>query len=99
MNASIKTLLVTVLSSLCAAGCGGSAQLVRADALGGHVALEGPFMPAMSDARLLMAEHCQGRFEAVERQSGADFRCLRDDDATLAVHVAVMQDRVTQTLE
>jgi hypothetical protein len=56
-------------------------------------------MPAMSDARLLMAEHCQGRFEAVERQSGADFRCLRDDDATLAVHVAVMQDRVTQTLE
>lgn len=77
----MKTLLTTLFVTLTLVGCSSSAQLVRKDAVGGRVALQGAFMPAMSEAHVLMAEHCHGRFEAVEQERGVEFRC-RDAAAT-----------------
>lgn len=55
--------------------CSSSANLVRKDALGGRVQLQGAYMPAMGDARMLMAEHCHGRFEYEELGEAVEFRC------------------------
>lgn len=71
----MKTLLTTLFVTLALVGCSSSAQLVRKDAVGGRVALQGPFMLAMGEARVLMAEHCNGRFEAVEQAEGVEFQC------------------------
>jgi hypothetical protein len=51
--------------------------MVRPDARGGRVQLDGSYMTAMSDARVLMAEHCRGRFEAQQSADGrfVDFTC------------------------
>jgi hypothetical protein len=54
--------------------CGG-ANFVRKDRVDGRVELQGAYMPAMADARLLMVEHCQGRFTALERKDHVDFEC------------------------
>ncbi len=72
----MKTTLVTfALMTLALAGCSSSAQLVRKDALGGVVALQGAYVPAMEDAQMLMVEHCGGRFDAVEQGDQVSFRC------------------------
>jgi hypothetical protein len=42
---------------------------------GGVVGLQGPYMPAMSEARMLMADHCSGRFHAIEQGATVEFRC------------------------
>jgi hypothetical protein len=55
--------------------CSSSASLVRKDAIGGRVQLTGAYMPAMGDARMLMTEHCNGRYEAVEVSSAVEFHC------------------------
>jgi serine/threonine protein kinase len=59
--------------TLCA--CSGGASLVRKDAISGRVRLDGAYMPAMADARLLMVEHCNGRYAALESGNTLDFRC------------------------
>ena len=84
----MKTVLTTLFVTLTLVGCSSSAQLVRKDTAGGRVALQGAFMPAMGDARLLMAEHCGGRFEAVEQADAVDFRCRNARTAELALQVA-----------
>ena len=84
----MKSLMTTLLVTLTLVGCSSSAQLVRKDTVGGRVALQGAFMPAMSEARVLMAEHCHGRFEAVERAQSVEFRC-RDAAATGDAQVAL----------
>jgi hypothetical protein len=76
------------LLSLSASACSGSAHLVRKDATGGHVALQGPYMLAMGDARVVMATHCKGRFEAVERGDSVDFRCVRAKPAAAPLQIA-----------
>jgi hypothetical protein len=62
-----------VMLTLCA--CSSSASLVRKDPIGGRVQLAGAYMPAMADARMLMTEHCNGRYEAVEVGHAVEFRC------------------------
>lgn len=57
-------------------GCSAGASLVRSDEHGGVVALRGPYMPAMAEARLLMVSHCNGRVLVVERGDRAEFRCV-----------------------
>lgn len=84
----MKTLLTTLFVSLTLVGCSSSAQLVHKDTVGGRVALQGAFMPAMGEARVLMAEHCAGRFDAIERGDSVVFRC-RDRAAASDVQVAV----------
>jgi hypothetical protein len=72
----MKTTLITLgLLILISAGCSSSAQLVRQDGRGGVVALQGAYMPAMQDARMLMVEHCGGRFEMLEQGDQLSFRC------------------------
>lgn len=71
----MKTLLTTVFVTLTLVGCSGSAQLVRTDTAGGRAALQGPFMTAMGEARVLMAEHCHGRFQAEQQGRAVEFRC------------------------
>jgi hypothetical protein len=68
-----RTLTAALILTLCA--CGGSASITRKDHIGGSVQLAGAYMPAMSDARLLMAEHCNGRFQASELDHVLEFRC------------------------
>lgn len=80
-----KTLVILSLALCASAGCSARASLVRSDAHGGTVALEGPFMPAMSEARLLMVDHCGGRIEVEERGDRAEFRCT---DSTAKQHIA-----------
>ena len=63
------------LLTLILTGCGSSAQLVRKDTAGGVVALRGAFMPAMGEARMMMFEYCDGRFDAVEQGEQVSFRC------------------------
>jgi hypothetical protein len=43
------------------------------------VQLQGAYMPAMSEARMLMVEHCAGRFETIEHGDMVDFRCVHSD--------------------
>lgn len=66
---------VTLMATLMATGCAGSAQLVQTDSAGGTVALQGPYMPAMGEARMLMVEHCRSRIDALERGDRVSFRC------------------------
>jgi hypothetical protein len=87
----MKTLLTTLFVTLTLVGCSGSAQLLRKDTVGGSVALQGPFMPAMREARGLMAEHCHGRFEAVEHGRSVEFRC-RDAAATGDAQLALASE-------
>jgi hypothetical protein len=55
--------------------CSSSASLVRKDTVCGRVQLAGAYMPAMADARMLMVEHCNGRFEHVELGRAVEFHC------------------------
>jgi hypothetical protein len=91
----MKTLLTTLFVTLTLVGCSSSAQLVRKDAVGGRVALQGPFMLAMGEARVLMAEHCSGRFEAVEQAEGVEFQC-RARTQTVATELALVPTATTR---
>lgn len=72
-NLVIATLfLVTTLLG----GCAGSAQVIGGDATGGRIELRGPYMPAMSEARAAMLEHCHGRFMYEEQRESFDFQCV-----------------------
>jgi hypothetical protein len=68
----LAALLLTSLSA-----CSASATLVRKDQTGGTVQLEGAYMSAMGDARVMMAEHCGGRVDTVELGGSVEFRCRR----------------------
>jgi hypothetical protein len=64
---------VCLMLTLCA--CSGSANITRKDHIGGRVQLAGAYMPAMADARMLMVEHCNGRFQVAELDHSLEFRC------------------------
>jgi hypothetical protein len=66
--------ITCLLPCLLAVGCG-SAQLVRGDADGGEVILNGSYISAVTEARAVMAEHCNGRF-AVYAESTGEHRLL-----------------------
>ncbi len=74
----MRNTLMIAFSILTLSACSSSATLVRTDARGGHVALQGAYVPAMSDARMLMVEHCQGRFTAIEHADQIEFQCASD---------------------
>jgi hypothetical protein len=81
-------ILMTAFAMISVTTAGGSfvahhsgASLVRTDTLGGRVALHGAYMPAMTDARALMDERCQGRFDYVEDGDAVEFRCVGPDQA------------------
>lgn len=71
----LKTLTTAAFVMLTLSACSSSASIVRKDSLGGRVQLAGAYMPAMADARMLMVEHCNGRYQAVELGSTVEFRC------------------------
>ena len=82
----MKTACLAVILSMISVGCG-SASMVRPDSRGGSIELDGAFMPAMSEARVLMAEHCGGRFDTNEdRDNGrVEFVCRDGRTFELAV--------------
>ena len=86
-----KHLLIAALSILALSACSSSAMLVRKDQAGGRIALQGAYMPAMGDARMLMVEHCGGRFEAHELGDSVEFRCQRAGDGAAGVQLATAQ--------
>ena len=69
-----KTLFTLVMTCLVLGGCGG-AHLVAGHAGGGKIELSGGYMPAMSEARMVMVEHCDGRFDFIERSGRILFTC------------------------
>ena len=72
----LKTTLTAAFVMLTLSACSSSASLVRKDmGIGGRVQLAGAYMPAMSDARRVMLDVCQGRFEVVEVGEAVEFRC------------------------
>ena len=82
-----KNLTTAALLLLTVSACSSGASFVRKDAIGGRVHLEGAYMPAMADARTLMVEHCDGRFEATELGDAVEFRCRAPVGVQLAKHV------------
>ncbi|MDD9966149.1 MAG: hypothetical protein OXR73_08000 [Myxococcales bacterium] len=72
----IATTAIALLTFITLTGCG-SAQLVQHRADGGRVALSGGYMPSMGKARMVMLEHCEGRFSYTERNDAVDFVCER----------------------
>ena len=72
-----KHLTVAALLMISLGACSSGATLVRKDQAGGRIALEGAYVPAMGDARMLMVEHCRGRFEASELGDRIEYRCRR----------------------
>lgn len=74
-------LLACLLTTLAACS---SASLVRKDPGGGRVLLDGPYMGALAEARVLMAEHCRGRSDAIEVGDGLEFRCRETAASELA---------------
>jgi len=85
----MKTLTTLMFASMILVGCSSTAQLVRKDTSGGRIALQGAYMPAMGEARMLMVEHCQGRYDAVETHDSVTFRC-RNAAATVNESVALL---------
>ncbi len=77
-----NSLMITGLAMLTLSACSSSATLMRTDARGGNVQLQGAYVPAMSDARMLMVEHCQGRFTAIEHADQIEFQCTGNDAVT-----------------
>jgi len=71
----LKTLTTAAFVMLTLSACSSSASLARRDTMGGRVQLDGAYMPAMADARMLMVERCHGRFEYVETERALEFRC------------------------
>jgi hypothetical protein len=69
-----RMFLTTTLALLTLSACS-SATLVRKDRVGGRIVLDGAYMPAAADARLLMAEHCGGRVDIAEIGNALEFRC------------------------
>lgn len=67
------TLVVLSFHFITAVGCV-STQQVRRSEHGGEIALRGGYVPSMSEAHVIMAEHCGGEFnvlsEDTERLSG-----------------------------
>jgi hypothetical protein len=59
-------------------GCAAGARLEHTSRNGGQVRLHGAYMPAVGDARVLMAEHCGGRFVVQEQGDALQFRCAYD---------------------
>lgn len=57
-----KTALVILMSLTVLGGCSASMQVVRKDARGGEIAVWGATMPAATQVRHAMLEHCEGRF-------------------------------------
>ncbi len=83
MKHLIATTLLATLISLFLGGCG-TARMVRSDAHGGTVSLQGAYGPRTMDARLLMSNHCQGPYMISSRANGGD-----------AIYPAPGQDQVT----
>jgi len=74
MNKIIAIAIVLTTTHLI--GCaGGTAQLVQRHADGGRVKLTGAYMPAMGEARMVMLEHCEGRFDYLEQGETVAFEC------------------------
>jgi hypothetical protein len=57
-----KTAFVILMSLTVLGGCSASMQVVRKDARGGEIAVWGATMPAATQVRHAMLEHCEGRF-------------------------------------
>ena len=68
------TAIALVFASIIATGCGQATTLTKVDHAG-SIALEGSYMGAMGDARLMMAEHCQGRFDVIELDHAVAYQC------------------------
>ena len=67
------------LVCLIAAGCS-TATMVRRDARGGEIAVQGSFMHSMTNARTMAVEHCHGRVTLGDRQGPEQrvrFSCVR----------------------
>lgn len=71
-----KSTITAALLTIALSACSANASLVRQESLGGRVQLQGAYMPAMSEARMLMVEHCAGHFETIEHGDTVDFRCI-----------------------
>ena len=95
----LKTLTTAAFVMLTLSACSSSANLVRKDAgIGGRVQLAGAYMPAMSDARMVMLDACHGRFEFVELGDAVEFRCKRHAVQHMAggAEVAMRANRATR---
>ena len=67
--------LIHVVLSFAVCACSATATVVRKDQGSGQIALQGPYMSAMRDARTLIHEHCKGRFEVSELGENVIFQC------------------------
>ena len=70
-----NNLTAIVITMLALSACSGSANMIRKDRTGGRVEVAGAYVPAMMNARALMVEHCNGRFQATELDRAVEFRC------------------------
>ncbi|MDD9940514.1 MAG: hypothetical protein OXU20_05575 [Myxococcales bacterium] len=77
------TTLAIAIGTLALGGCG-SAQLLRGHENGGQVSLAGGYMPAMAKARMVMLDHCGGRFSHIERGETVDFTCSTSSQPVFA---------------
>lgn len=71
-------ILIATLACVLLGACGG-AQFVKQDARSGRIHVDGGFMHSMRRARVLMVEHCHGRFEVTRySQDGAEleYTCI-----------------------
>ena len=71
----MKTAIAALFVMFALSACSSSATLVLKDGISGRIALRGAYMPAMADARVLMTEHCDGRYQMIETKGAVEFRC------------------------
>ena len=91
---SNRVVMGAALAAVLIGGCASStyARLVETTPAGGQVELSGSYWDAMPYARLMMAEHCRGRFELLGDHEHAsvpdqgvetvDFVCARVSSRT-----------------
>lgn len=69
-------LAITLSFAVLTGACSSTATVVRRDPAGGQLTLQGPYVPAMEEARAQMFEHCQGRFRVDYGMHSRDVRYL-----------------------
>lgn len=80
-------LVITLSFAALAGACSSTATVVRRDPAGGQLTLQGPYVPAMEEARAQMFEHCQGRFSVDYGRHSRDVRyvCAASSGSELSV--------------
>lgn len=81
--------LIAIVLSFEISACSSAATVVRKEPTHGLITLQGPYMPAMANARSLMLAHCHGRFATTEQGDHVAFECKQRESSDIVANLSV----------